>query len=176
MSYVNQNSSNSNVTKKSTTGKDDPKVEKEGDGTADDVIRANISYVPGAESVQIQVKYWDEIKAYHVKSIEVDADQIAKVFQVFMRKLCSNSRPVNTFMETAESVKTKKEGRAGSNAYNGATGISPEDEIDEMSKKISDGYANGDPIEIISEYAARRNELIEKEVEEINGLRGESIL
>ena len=149
----------------------EPEVLKTGDETADDVIRANINYVPGAESVQIQVKYWDEVKAMHVKSIEVDADQIAKVFNIFMKNLCSNCRPTYRYMETATSYKTKKEGRAGSNAYNGATGISG-DEINELTERINDSYAKGESIDIISEYAAERQKIIDREVEEINSLRG----
>jgi len=149
----------------------EPKVEKTGDGTADDVIRVNIGYVPGAESVQIQIKSWDEVKAMHVKSIEIDADQIAKVLTVFMKNLCSNCRTTNRYMETATSAKSKKEGRAGSNAYNGATGISG-DEINELTEKISSAYANGESIDIISEYSAERQKIIDREVEEINSIRG----
>jgi hypothetical protein len=149
----------------------EPVVQKSGDGTADDVIRANIGYIPGAESVQIQIRYWDEVKAMHVKSIEVDADEIAKVFNVFMKNLCSNCRPTYRYMETAQSYQTKKEGRAGSNAYTGATGITT-DEINALTNKIAEAYAKGESMEIISAYAARRQQLIDQEVNKINSLRG----
>jgi hypothetical protein len=160
-----------NESNKSKYSKVTPTVIKEGDTTADHVIRAHIKYVPGAESVQIQVYEWNEIKAYHIMSVEVDADEINKVFTTFMKNLCSNCRPTYRYMETAESYRTKKEGRASANAYNGATGVTLTDQINYYSEQIEMAYANGLPAEIISQLAAKRQELIDKEVEEINALK-----
>ena len=147
-----------------------PKVEKIGDGTADDVIRANIDYVAGAESVQIQVKYWDEIKSYHVKSIEVDADQIAKVFTIFMQNLCANCSPIYRYMESAESYRSKKEGRAGVNGYSGATGVGT-DKINQIIQMIAEATNKGESMETIALLRARLNELIDEEVNEINEVK-----
>lgn len=149
----------------------EPVVLKTGDGTADDVVRANISYVPGAESVQIQIKYWDEIKAYHIKTILVDADQVANIVNTFSRNLCSNCRPSYRYMESADSYETKKEGRASSNAYNGATGVSPEDAIDKLNEKIVEGFDNGISMENIAQIRAKKNEIQDEEVTRINNHR-----
>lgn len=150
----------------------EPEVIGTGDGTSDDVIRAHIRYKPGAESVEIRIKYWDEVKAMHIKTVEVDADEIANVLNVFLSKSVVDFKPSRGFMESLESVRTKKEGRADINKYNGATGVSEEDEIYELSVKIQDAYANGEKIDYISELQAELTEKIEYETNEINEIKG----